>query len=159
MRMLAPQGHSTLSVLVPVARPLLSTCLVLNKCLLNEWIQKYYDGEFPGGPVVRTPKFLLQRAWVQSLVGKIRSCKLLSSPPKCIMIKNRSNQLIRIYFFYLLMMGLPWKSSGSPSNAGGERLIPGRRAKTPHTYRPRNQNIKQKQYCTKFSEDFLNGLH
>ena len=57
MRMLAPQGHSSLSVLFPAARPVLSMCLVLNKCLLNEWIQKYYDGEFSDGPVVRTPSF------------------------------------------------------------------------------------------------------
>ena len=56
-------------------------------------------------------------------------------------------------------MGLPWKSSGSPSNAGGEGLTPGQRAKIPHAYQPKNQNIKQKQYCTKFNEDFLNGLH
>ena len=53
------------------------------------------------------------------------------------------------------MMGLPWKSSGSSSNAGGEGLTPGQRAKIPHAYQPKNQNIKQKQYCTKFNEDFL----
>ena len=57
------------------------------------------------------------------------------------------------------MMGLPWKSSGSSSNAGGEGLTPGQRAKIPHAYQPKNQNIKQKQYCTKFNEEFLNGLH
>ena len=55
------------------------------------------------------------------------------------------------------MMGLPWKSSGSPSNAGGEGLTPGQRAKIPHAYRPKNQNIKQKQYWNKFNKDFKSG--
>ena len=38
----------------------------------------------------------------------------------------------------------------SPSNAGGEGLIPGRGAKIPHALQPKNQNIKkQKQYRNK----------
>ena len=37
-----------------------------------------------------------------------------------------------------------------PSNAEGVGLIPGRRAKIPHALQPKNQNIKQKQYCYKF---------
>ena len=45
----------------------------------------------------------------------------------------------------------------SPSNAGGEGLIPGRGAKIPHASRPKKQNIKQKQHCNKFNEDFKNG--
>ena len=40
------------------------------------------------------------------------------------------------------------------SNAGGAGLIPGRGAKIPHASRPKNQNIKQKQNCNKFNEDF-----
>ena len=40
----------------------------------------------------------------------------------------------------------------SPSNAGGAGLIPGQGVKIPHTSWPKNQNIKQKQYCNKFSE-------
>ena len=45
----------------------------------------------------------------------------------------------------------------SPSNAGGVGLIPAWGAKIPHASRPKNQNIKQKQYCKKFIEDFKNG--
>ena len=41
-----------------------------------------------------------------------------------------------------------------PSSAGGVDLIPGQGAKVPHASRPKNQNIKQKQYCNKFNKDF-----
>ena len=47
----------------------------------------------------------------------------------------------------------------SPSNAGGMGSIPGRGAKIPHALGPKKQNIKQKQYCNKFNEDFKNGPH
>ena len=47
----------------------------------------------------------------------------------------------------------------SPSNAGGAGSIPGRGAKIPHASRPKNQNIKQKQYCNKFNKDFKSGPH
>ena len=47
----------------------------------------------------------------------------------------------------------------SPSTAGGEGSIPGRGAKIPHALGPKNQNIKQKQYCKKFNKDFKNGPH
>ena len=46
-----------------------------------------------------------------------------------------------------------------PSNAEVADLIPGWGAKIPHTLQPKNKNIKQKQYCNKFNEDFLNGPH
>ena len=46
-----------------------------------------------------------------------------------------------------------------PSNAGGAGSIPGGEAKIPHASQPKNQNIKQKQYCNKFSKDFKNGPH
>ena len=47
-----------------------------------------------------------------------------------------------------------------PANAGGGAgLIPGWGAKFPHALQPKNQNIKQKQYCNKFSKDFKNGPH
>ena len=42
----------------------------------------------------------------------------------------------------------------SPSNAGVVGSIPGWGAKIPHASRPKNQNIKQKQYCNKFNKDF-----
>ena len=46
-----------------------------------------------------------------------------------------------------------------PSNAGGGGWIPGREAEIPHASRPKNQNIKQKQYCNKFNKDLKNGPH
>ena len=45
------------------------------------------------------------------------------------------------------------------SNAGGAGSIPGQGAKIPHALWPKNQNIKQKQYCNKFNKDFKNGPH
>ena len=47
----------------------------------------------------------------------------------------------------------------SPSIAGGVGLIPGQGTKTPRASWPKNQNIKQKQYCNKFNKDFKNGPH
>ena len=47
----------------------------------------------------------------------------------------------------------------SPSNAGGTGLIPSWGAKIPLASQPNNQNIKRKQYCKKFNEDFKNGPH
>ena len=47
----------------------------------------------------------------------------------------------------------------SPSNAGGAGSIPGQGAKNPHPSWPKNQNIKQKQYCNKFNKNFKNGPH
>ena len=41
----------------------------------------------------------------------------------------------------------------SPSNAKGAGLIPGQGAKIPHALGPKNQNMKQKQCCNKFSKD------
>ena len=41
-----------------------------------------------------------------------------------------------------------------PSNAGGGSSVPSWRAKIPHTSQPENQNIKQKQSCSKFNKDF-----
>ena len=42
---------------------------------------------------------------------------------------------------------------------GGGGLIPGWQAKVQHASQPKNQNIKQKQYCNKFNKDSLNGTH
>ena len=59
----------------------------------------------------------------------------------------------------------PWDFPGSPvvktssSNAGGVSSIPGWAAKIPHDLRPKNQNIKQKQYCNKFNRDFKISPH
>ena len=47
----------------------------------------------------------------------------------------------------------------SPSNAGVGSLIPGQGDKIPHASGPKNQNIKQKQYCNKFNKDFKNDPH
>ena len=46
-----------------------------------------------------------------------------------------------------------------PSNAGGVASIPGWGAKIPHALGPKNQNIKQKQYCNKLNKDVKNGPH
>ena len=45
------------------------------------------------------------------------------------------------------------------SNAGGVGLIPGWGAKIPHASGPKNQNIKQKQYCNKLNKDLKNDPH
>jgi len=42
----------------------------------------------------------------------------------------------------------------SSSNAVDVGLILGQGANIPHAPGPKNQNIKQKQYCNKFSKDF-----
>ena len=47
----------------------------------------------------------------------------------------------------------------SPSNAGSTGSIPGQGGKISHASWPKNQNIKQKQYCSKFNENFKNGPH
>ena len=47
----------------------------------------------------------------------------------------------------------------SSSNAVDVGLILGQGASIPHASGPKNQNIKQKQYCNKFNEDFKNGPH
>ena len=47
----------------------------------------------------------------------------------------------------------------SPSNTGGAGSIPGRVATIPRASQPKNQNIKQKQCCNKFSKDFKIGPH
>ena len=43
-----------------------------------------------------------------------------------------------------------------PSNVGSLSSIPDWGAKTPHASRPKDQTIKQKQYCNKFNKDFKN---
>ena len=42
----------------------------------------------------------------------------------------------------------------SPSDAGGAGLIPVQGVKIQHVSQPKKQNIKQKQYCNRFHEDF-----
>ena len=43
----------------------------------------------------------------------------------------------------------------SPSNADDAGSIPGPGAKIPHSLKLKNQTIKQKQYCNKFSKDLF----
>ena len=67
-----------------------------------------------------------------------------------------------IFFFLKLLYGdFPGGPvvKSSPSSVGGAGSIPGWGARIPHTSRPKNQNIKQKQYCNKFNKDFKNGPH
>ena len=44
-----------------------------------------------------------------------------------------------------------------PSNAGNTDSIPGWGSEIPHASWPKNQNVKQKEYCNKFNEDFKTG--
>ena len=46
-----------------------------------------------------------------------------------------------------------------PSNEGAACSSPVWGAKIPHDLEPKNQNIKQKQYCKQFSKDFKNDWH
>ena len=41
-----------------------------------------------------------------------------------------------------------------PSNAGGAGLISGQEAEIPPATKPKNQTVKQRQYCNKFNKDF-----
>ena len=52
------------------------------------------------------------------------------------------------------LRGLPWWSSvkPSPSNAGGLGSVPGQGGKISHAWCPKNQNMKQKQYCNTFNK-------
>ena len=63
--------------------------------------------------------------------------------------------------FYLMSLYInihPWDFPGSPvskispSNAGDVGSIPGWGNKIPHALQPKNQNIKQKQYCNKLNK-------
>ena len=44
-----------------------------------------------------------------------------------------------------------------PSKAAGVGSMPAWGAEIPHAQQPKNQNIKQKQYCNKFNKDFKNS--
>ena len=54
-------------------------------------------------------------------------------------------------------------SPGGPlaslSKAGNVGSIPGWGTKIPYALRPKNQNIKRKQYCNKVNKDLKNGPH
>ena len=47
----------------------------------------------------------------------------------------------------------------SPSYTRGVGLISGQAATFPHASWPKNQNIKQNQYCNKFNKENKNGPH
>ena len=46
-----------------------------------------------------------------------------------------------------------------PSITGDAGLIPGQGAKIPHASGPKDQNIKQKQYCNKFNKNLKKVPH
>ena len=46
-----------------------------------------------------------------------------------------------------------------PSDTGGVGSVRGWEAKILHAFWPKNQNIKQKQDCSKFYKDFKSGPH
>ena len=47
----------------------------------------------------------------------------------------------------------------SPSNAGDVGSVSGQGTEIPPTLQPKNQNVRQRQYCNEFSKDFKNGPH
>ena len=47
----------------------------------------------------------------------------------------------------------------SPSSARGAGWISDQGAKIPHDLGPKNQNVKQKQYCHKLNKDVKHGPH
>ena len=65
------------------------------------------------------------------------------------------------YGFKNMVLGLPWRPvvKTLPSSAGSVGSIPGWGAKIPHASWPKNQNIKQKQYCNKFNKNFKKLVH
>ena len=46
-----------------------------------------------------------------------------------------------------------------PANTGSVGSIPSWGAKIPHALQPKNQNIKQEQYCNTFNKDYKYGPH
>ena len=46
-----------------------------------------------------------------------------------------------------------------PASAGDTDSIPDWGTKISHASQPKNQNMKQKQYCNKFSKKFKNSPH
>ena len=77
--------------------------------------------------------------------------------------RNRFLYLLFLFLSlkYLFIKDFPGDSvvKTPPFNAGGAGSIPGQGVNTPHTLWPKNQNLKQKQYCNKFNKDFKNGPH
>ena len=69
--------------------------------------------------------------------------------------KNRNTSKVNIYRDF---PGSPVVGT-SPSNAGAVGSVPGRKAKIPHASRPKIQNIKQKQYYSRFNKDLKNCPH
>ena len=71
---------------------------------------------------------------------------------------------VRNYYFHYVVLFLKKRALGTSLavqwlrfnaiTAGDAGSIPGPGAKTPHALGPKNQNMKQKQYCNKFSKGF-----
>ena len=66
----------------------------------------------------------------------------------------------------IILIAGSWDFPGGPvvktslSNAGVAGSIPGQGPKIPHALGlKKTRNIKQKQYCNRFSKDFKNSLH
>ena len=68
-----------------------------------------------------------------------------------ILIHSRCSDL-EISLFRDFSSGPVVKTLPSPAESVGS--IPDQGAKTPHALGPKNQDLKQKQYCNKFNEDF-----
>ena len=122
----------------------------------------------PGEPVIEF-QTQGQRRWTFQL-SQADSDPLLSPPFCFIQILNRLDgahppqggpSTLFSLSFLMLISGLSWQPSGEDSafqrkdcgfKPGWERKIPG-------ALGPKNQNMKQKQYCNKFNKDFKNSPH
>ena len=75
-------------------------------------------------------------------------------------VTQLENEEVRIQTQVFLTLKLMLRTSLAvqwltlPFNAGGAGSIPGWGAKIPHALRPKNQNVKQKQYGNKLNKDF-----
>ena len=63
-------------------------------------------------------------------------------------VRKESDTTERLHFHFPVVKALP-------SNAGCVGSIPSHGARIPHPWRPKDQNIKGKEYCNKFNINFL----
>ena len=125
-------------------------------------------GSFRGIPVAQMVKYLpsMWATWFQSLGWKDPLEEGMATHSSILVLRIPwTEESGRLQFMGSQRVGHNWMTftsgnSGvktSPSNVGGAGLIPDQGAKIP--LRPKNKNIKQKQYYTKFNRDFENGPH
>lgn len=84
-----------------------------------------------------------------------------SSPVTLLQIVLRDSVMLTVEIIVANLGDFPGTRVGKnlPSSAGGEASVPGQAAKIPHAIWPKNQNIRQEQYCNKFNRNFKNDPH